>query len=157
MGLGACISEGRFAVYSSEGLLWSHWCETLSLTTLYDIVLQREGLLCKWGKVCCWVTVERHSVLTTPYGIRSLDFRWKVCCITKGILAVEAWVRDTHFEQLLMGLGAWTSEGRFAVYLRGGLLLSHEWGALMLTTYYGIGSLDFRGEVCCIVKGRFGV
>ena len=64
MGLEAWTSEGRFAVFSREGLLYSQ------------------------GNACCIVKSERHSFSTTPYGIGTLDFREKVCCIVKGRFAV---------------------------------------------------------------------
>ena len=63
----------------------------------WKLGLQREGLLYNQGKVCCVVKSERHSFLTTPYGIGSLDFRGKACCIVKGRFAVESRMRDTQF------------------------------------------------------------
>ena len=75
MGLEAWTSEGRFAVYSREGLLYSP------------------------VKVCCWVTSEKEGLLCS---------HGKVCRVDKGRFAVESRLRDTHFQQLLMGLEAWT-------------------------------------------------
>ena len=50
--------------------------------------------------------------LTTPYGIGSLDFIGKVCCILKGRFAVESRVRDTHFLTTPYGIGSLGVRGK---------------------------------------------
>ena len=81
----------------------------------------------------CVVMGGRHSFLTTPYGIGSLDCRGKERCITMRSQAVLSRVGDTLFKQLLMGLGAWTAEG-----------------SKRLNTLNGIGIMDCRGKETCI-------
>ena len=50
-------------------------------------------------------TAEGRKRLNTLNGIGSLDCRGKERCVTMRSPAVLSWVGDTHFKQLLMGLG----------------------------------------------------
>ena len=78
-------------------------------------------------------TAEGRKRLNTLSGIGSLDCRGKERGIAMRSQAVLSWVGDTHFKQLLMGLGAWTAEG-------------HR----RLNTLNGIGNLDCRGKERCV-------
>ena len=124
----------------------------------WELGLQREGLLCKWGKVCCWVMSERHSCLTTYYGTGSLYSRGEASCVVKWRIAVESRVRGTHlfnnsswYWKLGLQLeGLLCEEGKVCCWV-----MSERHSCL--TTYYGIGSLSSRGKACCTVKERIAV
>ena len=72
----------------------------------WDNGLQREETLCYIDIANCVVMGGRHSFLTAPCGIGSLDCRGKERCITMRSQAVLSRVGDTLFKQLLMGLEA---------------------------------------------------
>ena len=84
----------------------------------WKLGLQREGLLYSQGEVCCGLTSKRHSFLTTPYGVGSLDFRGKVCCIVKGRFAVESRVRDTHALTTPYAIGSLDFRGKVCCIVR---------------------------------------
>ena len=46
-------------------------------------------------------------------------------------VAVLCWVGQCFIEQLGLGLGEWTSEGSFAVYILDGLLCCHGCGSFL--------------------------
>ena len=125
----------------------------------WKLGLQREVLLHSQGSVCCEVTSERHSCLTLPYGIESLDCKGKVCCIIKWWHVFESRVRDTHmFNSCFWGWKLGLQREGCSVIL--GMHAMQSWvGEYRCCSKapYGIGSLDSRGKVRCILKGTFAV
>ena len=112
----------------------------------------------------CVVMGGRHSFLTTPYGIGSLDCRGKETCITIRSLAVLSWVGDTHFLTAPYGIGSLDCRGPYAIEYpkwdwepgvqRASRMCLNENAICVvlggrrsfLTAPYGIGSLDCRGQ-----------